>query len=121
MFNVQHSLVLSSFSEREKLSARAALSNSHQSAHEPIQWQRTCSLTFLTGILHGDTTHTTSEEFNRADTMIITIMLLTAATVYAKKHGGGVWQACVCDNTVDEAEEERVSAAAAATEDPKEQ
>jgi hypothetical protein len=54
--------------------------------------------------------------------MIITIMLLTAATIYAKKHGGTVWQACVCDRTVDEAEEERVAAAAAAaTEDPKEQ
>jgi hypothetical protein len=51
--------------------------------------------------------------------MIVTLMLLTAATIYARKHGGNVWQACVCDRTVDEAEEEKV--AATATEDPKEQ
>jgi hypothetical protein len=56
--------------------------------------------------------------------MIVTLMLLTAATIYAKKHGGNVWQACVCDRTVDETEEElaaAAAAAAAATEDPKEQ
>ena len=57
--------------------------------------------------------------------MIVTLMLLTAATIYARKHGGNVWQACVCDRTVDEAEDEQAAAAAAtaaaATEDQKDQ
>jgi len=37
--------------------------------------------------------------------MIVTLMILTAASLYAWKHGGNVWQACVCDRTVDETED----------------
>lgn len=38
--------------------------------------------------------------------MIITLMILTAASVLAKKHSGSVWQACVCDRTVEETEQQ---------------
>jgi hypothetical protein len=80
--------------------------------------QKLFSATFLARILKNLTALTSLE------VMIVTLMLLTAATIYARKHGGIVWQACVCDRTVDEAEEEQTAAAAAAaaaTEDQKEQ
>jgi hypothetical protein len=47
--------------------------------------------------------------------MIVTLMLMTAATIYVRKHYGNVWQACVCDRTEDAVEEEQEAAAAAAT------
>jgi hypothetical protein len=48
--------------------------------------------------------------------MIVTLMLMTAATIYVRKHYGNVWQACVCDRTDDEVIEEQESAATAEAE-----